>query len=382
MTAKSEQPDGLIATVDAKVLATALQTVNQVVDRKNTIPIISCVLIEAGEDDVSLTGTNLDMQAEAVIGGEDAQIDQAGAFCVNAQELQGVIARMMGEVVIAHDTRTRRLRLGTGRGRVELPTLPAQDFTPLMRMDGEVSFNAPPGAIAAGFSAVASSVSTEETRYYLNGVLIERDEGKILFTSTDGHRLTQLPVIIDGEALPEFEPGIVPRQILQAFIKLCEGATGSAVKVSLSENMIEIAAGSITIRSKLIDGPFPDYRRVIPKGPFAAEVPFPVKELKEAVELVVTASSEKSRSVKIAAEEGRLRLVVRGSEGREAEAIVEHVDIPPDVPEIGFNGAYLVQALDKLKAEEGVLRIVDPASPGRVEVDGDSLIQVVMPLRV
>ena len=146
--------------------------------------------------------------------------------------------------------------------------------------------------------------------------------------------------------------------------------------------MIEIAAGAITIRSKLIDGTFPDYRRVIPKGPFAAEVPFPVKELKEAVELVVTASSEKSRSVKIAAEEGRLRLVVRGSEGREAEAIVEHVDIPPDVPEIGFNGAYLVQALDKLKAEEGVLRIVDPASPGRVEVDGDSLIQVVMPLRV
>lgn len=369
-TAASNSANGLIVTVEQDVLSKALSAVVGTVAKRVTIPILEMVLLEVGEASLTLTSTNLDQEASVQLG---CTVDASGKICVEARALAGIVARMKGELLLQQDGQT--LSVSAARSRASLPTLPASDFQTFERVEG-VDFELASGSLAAGIGAVLHCVSTEEQRYYLNGVYIERSDGDLIFTSTDGYRLATIKVTAGMDA--DIEGAIIPRAALSDVMKLCERAAGP-VSVTLSERMLAVAAKGECYRTKLVDGQFPDWRRVYPTGA-GTRIALPRKELIEALGVALAASREKSSGVKITATEGRLSIVARSDGALWAEGIVEWPDIPPCVP-FGLNGKYLMQALDKIAADEVELVVTDDTGPIRVET-GDQLRQVIMPLRV
>jgi DNA polymerase-3 subunit beta len=219
--------------------------------------------------------------------------------------------------------------------------------------------------------------SKEESRYYLNGVFVQPGAGFMRFTATDGIRLASLKVtsgVPDGAV---FEPVIVPRQVLRDYVKFLERADGPVV-MSIDSNRLELSAGAETHITKLIDGSFPDYERVIPKGPFT-RLTVPVSDLKSAIGVALTACHDKSRAVRFDPQEGVLTCSSR-TDSQYSEAAVEAVDVEPGEP-FGLNGGYVLEALDALRGEDVEICLSDPASPVLFST-GDELRQVVMPLRV
>jgi len=329
----------LIANVDAADFAKALGHVSGAVARKDLIPILNCVMMDCRDGSMRLVTTNLDYESEdrvALAG----TANQDGALCVDARALQALVSRMRGECLVVHNLADQSMSITAGRMRATLPVLPFSDFTPMDEDDTAVHLEVASGVMASGFSCTLHAASTEEQRYYLNGIYIERKDGDLCFTSTDGHRLAHIEVTAGIE--DDFDPVIVPRHSLKDFIALAEWAAGE-VRVSIGERLFSMAARGRQHTVKLIDGSYPDYGRVIPKDTLL-NITLPVKEARQALELVVAASTERSSSVKIETEEGRALFSVSGMSGRRAEASVEHTDIAPGLT-VGLNGKYLLQAL-------------------------------------
>jgi len=374
--AKSKKDAGgecLIATVDAEQFAKRLGFVQGALPRRNTVPILDCVLLTAGPGLVRLAVTNLDQMSEVTL---QSDTKAAGAICVDARRLLAVVSRFSGEMLIAQEGTS--LKLTGGRARAELPVLPAGDFAGMRgpEEDGE-TFEIASGALASGFASVMHACSKEETRYYLNGVYMQPDGGDLKFTATDGTRLASLKVTSGLPGGTAFAPCIVPDAMLRDFVKFCERADGP-VAMTVSDDRLQLSAAGETHITKLIDGTFPDYERVIPKGP-GTRINVAIADLKRAVAVAMTGSTEKSMAVRFEAEEGRLTCRSR-EEGQWAEGIVEGTDIPPCVA-FGLNGKLPLQALEACRGETVELVVIDPASPVRFET-GDELRQVVMPLRV
>ena len=371
MAGKSKKAgDGLIVTIDAGDLGSAVSAVVAAAARKDTVPILTCIKFEVGKASATLTASNLDQEASVQI---PAVVDGSGAVCVDARALAGIVGRMKGELLIAQ--RDRELELATGRYSAKLPVLPAEDFPVFPAVDG-TEFEIASGVLMSGFASVRHCMSTEETRYYLNGVYIEPVAGELIFTATEGHRLATLAVTAGD--VPSFPPAIVPRHALNDLMKLCERADGP-VTVTVNDRMIEMAAKGECYRTKLIDMQYPDWRRVFPKSA-GTEMALPRKELIDALAMVVSASRERSTAVKFQATEGRLTLTAGTSDGPRAEAIVEATDIPPCAP-FGLNGKFVLQALEAFSSDEVTMTMTDAMGPVRFET-GDALRQLVVPLRV
>ncbi|MBI1401439.1 DNA polymerase III subunit beta [Hyphomonas sp.] len=371
--AKAKAAHTLAATVEAGEFARRLGFVTGAIARRNTIPILGCVLLEAREGLIRLSATNLDQQSDAETA---ADVKIAGKVCIDAGRLSTIISRMSGELLITLDDRV--LKLSAGRARAEMPTLPAEDFQGLRGPEDGDTIEIASGALAAGLASVMHCASTEDTRYYLNGVYVQPDGGALIFTATDGHRLASLRVTA---GLPDglgFDPFILPRAVLRDYCKFCERVDGP-LAMTVADNRLQLSAHGETHITKLIDGTFPDYERVFPKAP-GASLTLPVADLKAAVAVAMTGTEEKSRAVRFDAEEGRL-VCRSGREADFAEAFIEGVDIAPVDP-FGLNGKYVLDALEACGgAAEVELIVIDPASPVRI-LAGDQLRQCVMPLRV
>lgn len=370
--AKGKKGDGLLATVDAADLAKRLGYVTGALPRRNTIPILDCVRLTASGGGLRLAVTNLDQQSESHLA---ADVQGEGALCVDARRLAETVARLRGELLL--DATSGALKLSAGRCRAEIPILPAEDFNDLRGPEDGNSFEISSGVLLAGFASVMHCASKEEQRYYLNGVYVEPGAGFMRFTATDGHRLASLKVTSGVPDGAMFEPVIVPRAVLRDYIKFLERADGVVI-MTIDDNRLQLSSGGETHITKLVDGTFPDYERVIPKGPFT-RIAVPVADLKTAVSAAMTASQEKSRAVKFEASEGVLTCSSR-SDAQFCEASVEAVDVPP-APPFGLNAGYVLEALDVLRAEQVELCLSDGNSPV-VFSTGDELRQVVMPLRV
>lgn len=370
---------GLTFTADAAELQKVLSRVQAGIVRKAQIPILLNVLIEADPDlGVSFYTTNLDQQAETGLGADVADVTAGGATTVDAAMLHNLVGKMKGEVTLSM-TGEHRLGIFCGKAKAELPTLPAADFTKLGSIDDAVSFEIAGGMLASGLNSVSHAVSSEETRYYLNGVLMEHRGGQLLFTATDGHRLAHIAVTASGHELAPFEPVIVPRWALAPLVKLA-GLGTDPVVLSIGQSMMQLTAGRDAFRVKLVDGTFPDYGRVIPKPPFKFTQTVPVAEAREAVNLAIAATTEKSNAVKLTGADGKLTAHVQ-QDGKWVEAFMEHPDIVDAAP-IGVNGKYLVAALDRVSSSEISLNYSDGQSPMLLQREGDALVQVIMPLRV
>lgn len=343
-------------------LARVVGAVGKVIESRTTIPILSNILLEAEGDSLRLTGTDLDIQATA---SAEAAIAEPGRITVSAK-LLGDIVRKAGADDISLDLKDGRLTVKSGRSRFVLETLPASDYPDLAVGTYPAEFEIDLGAL---FAPVSFAISSEETRYYLNGIFLHSEEGKpAVAVATDGHRLARNR----GPELPSFAGIIVPRKTVGLLPK------GSA-KVSVSDTKIRVETADLLLVSKLVDGTFPDYQRVIPTSNDKT-VSVNRDEMMKAADRVVTVSSEKGRTVKLSIAPGSIALAARSDAGSaEDEVAAEYSGEPFD---IGFNSQYVRDIFSVLPAGEVTLQLRDGGSPALITGGLEGWDGVLMPMRV
>ncbi|TCR07232.1 DNA polymerase III subunit beta [Neorhizobium sp. JUb45] len=343
-------------------LARVVGAVGKVIESRTTIPILSNILLEAEGDRLRLTGTDLDIQATA---SAEATIAEPGRVTVSAK-LLGDIVRKAGADDISLDLKDGRLTVKSGRSRFTLETLPASDYPDLAVGTYSAEFEID---LAALFAPVSFAISTEETRYYLNGAFFHSEEGaRSVAVATDGHRLARNR----GPELPAFAGIIVPRKTVGLLPK------GSA-KVSVSDTKIRIESAGFLMVSKLIDGTFPDYRRVIPQNNDKTIV-VDRDEMMRASDRVVTVSSERGRAVKLSVAPGSIALAARSDAGAAEDEVAAEYSGEPFV--IGFNSQYVRDLFNVLPAGPVTINAADGGSPAIITGGLDGWDGVLMPMRV
>lgn len=369
------------ATVDKKVLSEALGAMLRVVERRNTIPILANVLLKAAPDDAGLTlrATNLDIEMETTI---RADIADAGATTMPAAMLHDIVARMKdGAPVIVEDTDKGRAVVRAARSRFTVPTLPESDFPELARKDFAADFTLPGEQLAALLGRPAFAVGHEQARPYLSGVYLHARTASLRAVATDGHRMARLDTPLPDRA--DAMPGvIVPEKTAKEMAKLCEGAKAAPVRLQVSANAIRLDAGAISIVSKLIDGTYPDYERVIPTGNDKALVA-EVRELADAVARMMAVTDQRGHALRLSMAEHGLKLdLVRAAEGIEAVEEVE-ADYDGAPLQIGFQSGYLADILASLSGKTVQVKLADPGSPTLFSDPADAgWLTLLMPCRV
>ena len=369
-------------SIERSTLLKAVSQAQSVVERRNTIPILANVLIEAEGEHVHFRATDLDIE---VVDKALAQVERAGATTVSAVMLHEIVRKLPDGslVTLTDDSAKGRLTVEAGRSNFSLATLPKEDFPIMATSEYAANFSAPAPVLRRLFDKSKFAISTEETRYYLNGVYMhvaDSDGGQVLrCVATDGHRLARIDA-----ALPEGASGmvgvIVPRKTVGEMRKLLDD-DDMQIAVSVSETKVRFATPNITLTSKVIDGTFPDYTRVIPQGN-TRKLEVDASEFAKAVDRVATVSSERSRAVKLSLDEDRLVLSVNSPDSGAAEEELA-VSYGDERLEIGFNAKYLLEIASQVDRENAVFMFNSSGDPTLMREGHDtSAVYVVMPMRV
>lgn len=362
-------------------LLKALNHVHRVVERRNTIPILANVLIRCEGDELSLKATDLDLE---VVDKVPAAVEQAGAATVPAHMLYDIVRKLPDGAEIGLDTGSgQTMALKAGRAHFALQMLPDADFPDLNAGDLPFSFTLPSAALKRLIDRTQFAISTEETRYYLNGIYFhvigDGAAARLRAVATDGHRLAQ------AEApAPEGSAGmpgvIVPRKTVGEIQKLLEDPEAE-VALALSDTKIRLTAGKVVLTSKLIDGTFPDYERVIPNANDKV-LTLQKVDFERAVDRVSTISSDRGRAVKLSLSTDRMVLAVNNPDSGSATDEIP-VGYESEPLEIGFNSKYLLDIAGQLTGEEAIFRLADPGSPTLIQDKGEpDALYVLMPMRV
>ncbi|KQM64259.1 DNA polymerase III subunit beta [Sphingomonas sp. Leaf17] len=370
------------ATIERATLLKGLSHVQSVVERRNTIPILSNVLIEAtAEGALRLMATDLDLQINESVA---AAVDQPGATTVSAHTLFDIARKLPEGSQVQLSASEGRMAIVAGRARFSLGTLPRDDFPVIAEGELPTQFELPADTLKQIIDKTRFAISTEETRYYLNGIFLHvaATDGSapvLKAAATDGHRLARvtLPLPEGAAGMPDI---IVPRKCVAELRKLLDEVDGS-VGVSMSSTKIRFDLGQAVLTSKLIDGTFPDYSRVIPTGNDKILTIDP-KAFMEGVDRVSTIATEKTRAVKMALDRDKITLSVTSPEnGTAAEEVSgEYVALPF---EIGFNSRYLMDILGQIEGETVEVHLADAAAPTLIrENDKAAALYVLMPMRV
>ncbi|UUL82298.1 DNA polymerase III subunit beta [Sphingomonas qomolangmaensis] len=373
------------ATIERATLLKGLSHVQSVVERRNTIPILSNVLLDAqAGGTLRLMATDLDLQIDETIA---AAVDQPGATTVSAHTLFDIARKLPEGSQVEVTAAEGRMTIVAGRARFTLATLPRDDFPVIAEGELPTVFELPANTLKAIIDKTRFAISTEETRYYLNGIFLHvADEGGpggaqpvLKAAATDGHRLARVTVPRpDGaEAMPDV---IVPRKCVAELRKLLDEVDGS-VGVSLSPSKIRFDLGQAILTSKLIDGTFPDYSRVIPVANDKL-LKLDPRSFMQGVDRVSTIATEKTRAVKMAVDRDKITLSVTSPEnGTAAEEVPgDYASMPF---EIGFNSRYLMDILNQIEGDMVEVHLADAAAPTLIrENDQSQALYVLMPMRV
>ncbi|HYE27676.1 MAG TPA: DNA polymerase III subunit beta [Allosphingosinicella sp.] len=368
------------ATIERATLLKSLGHVQSVVERRNTIPILSNVLIEATEGSgLRLMATDLDLQIVETV---EANVTQPGATTVSAHTLFDIARKLPEGSQVELNAAEGKMQVNAGRARFNLSTLPRDDFPVIAEGDLPTRFELPAATLRQIIDKTRFAISTEETRYYLNGIFLHvSDEAQPVLkaAATDGHRLARVtvPRPSGAEGMPDV---IIPRKCVAELRKLLDELEGT-VQVSLSETKVRFGLGSAILTSKLIDGTFPDYSRVIPTANDKL-LKIDPRSFEEGVDRVATIASEKTRAVKMALDRDRVTLSVTSPEnGTAAEEVPG--DYNADGLEIGFNARYLLDILGQIEGDTVEMHLADAAAPTLLrENDKAAALYVLMPMRV
>jgi DNA polymerase-3 subunit beta len=365
------------ATIERATLLKSLGHVQSVVERRNTIPILSNVLIEARDDNsIRLMATDLDLQVDESV---PANVDQAGATTVAAHTLFDIVRKLPEGSQVDLDVAEGKMHLSAGRSRFHLSTLPRDDFPVISEGELPTKFELPAATLRQIIDKTRFAISSEETRYYLMGIFLHVADDQLKAAATDGHRLARvvLPKPDGADGMPDV---IIPRKCVAELRKLLEEVEGT-VEISLSPTKIRFGLGSAVLTSKLIDGTFPDYNRVIPTANDKL-LKLDPKTFASGVDRVSTIASEKTRAVKMSVDRDKVTLSVTSPESGTATEELP-ADYGSDTLEIGFNARYLLDILGEIEGDTVEVHLADAAAPTLLrENDKSNALYVLMPMRV
>ncbi|MGE7207393.1 DNA polymerase III subunit beta [Sphingomonas sp. NPDC019816] len=369
------------ATIERATLLKGLSHVQSVVERRNTIPILSNVLLEAtAEGQLRMMATDLDLQINDSVA---AAVDQPGSTTVSAHTLFDIARKLPEGAQVQLTAAEGRMTIVAGRARFSLGTLPRDDFPVIAEGDLPTQFELSVELLKQIIDKTRFAISTEETRYYLNGIFLHvaEDNGQPVLkaAATDGHRLARVTIERPqgAEGMPDV---IVPRKCVAELRKLLDEVDGS-VGVSLSGTKIRFDLGQAILTSKLIDGTFPDYSRVIPTANDKI-LKLDPKAFMQGVDRVSTIATEKTRAVKMALDRDRITLSVTSPENGTASEEVPGEYTSPGF-EIGFNSRYLLDILAQIDSDLVEVHLADAAAPTLIrENDKSPALYVLMPMRV
>ncbi|MBB3764854.1 DNA polymerase III subunit beta [Sphingomicrobium lutaoense] len=365
------------ATIERAVLLKSLGHVQSVVERRNTIPILSNVLLEASEEgSLRLMATDLDLQVDESV---SAEVSQAGATTVPAHTFFDIVRKLPEGSQVELSAADGKMQVNAGRARFNLQTLPRDDFPVIAEGDLPTRFELPAATLRQIIDKTRFAISNEETRYYLMGIFLHVADDKLKAAATDGHRLARVTVEKPegADGMPDI---IIPKKCVGELRKLLDEVEGT-VEVSLSGSKVRFGLGAAVLTSKLIDGTFPDYNRVIPTANDKL-LRIDPKSFMAGVDRVATIASEKTRAVKMAVDSDKVTLSVTSPENGVA---VEEVPASygSDGLEIGFNARYLMDILHEIEGDTVEVHLADAAAPTLLRESDDSpALYVLMPMRV
>lgn len=363
--------------VSREALLKPLQLVGGVVERRQTLPVLSNVLLAVEGDQLAMTGT--DLEVEIVVRLALTEPSDSGEVTVPARKLVDICRSLPEGAMIEFAQDEQRMVVKSGRSRFTLSTLPASDFPNVEDGPSDLQFACPQREIKRLIERTAFAMAQQDVRYYLNGMLWEVQQDQLRAVATDGHRMAMCtrPVAV---AVQDTIQAILPRKGVLELARLVDDVDDT-VDITLSANHIRVATGDYTFTSKLVDGKFPDYERVLPRG--GNKVVFgPRTELKQAFGRTAILSNEKYRGVRVLLDEGVVTIVANNPEQEEAEEKVA-VDYTGDSLEMGFNVSYLQDVANVISADQIKITLSDANSSALLEEpeDSDSL-YVVMPMRL
>ncbi len=364
-------------TMHRENLLKPLQAVQGVVERRQTLPILANFLLTIDGGQLSVTGTDMELELVASTELPDAE---AGEVTVPARKLVDICRSLPADAEIRLEVDGERALIRSGRSRFKLTTLPAVDYPSSDSLTGELRVTVKEGQLRRLLELTHFAMAHQDVRYYLNGLLLDIGEGLLRAVATDGHRLAiaEIPVQT-GDAARQV---IVPRKGISELLRLL-GNGDEEVIIEVGSNAIQIALPEVRLTSKLIDGKFPDYRRVVPKGEDSDKTVVVDRErVRQALARAAILSNDKYRAVRLCLEANVLRVVANNPEQEEAEDEVE-VAYEGEGLEIGFNVSYLIDALTALPGEEAEIHLGDSSSSCLITPKGEGDCQyVVMPMRL
>lgn len=363
-------------TISREALLRPLQLVSGVVERRQTLPVLSNVLLVLKGSELSLTGTDLEVELVGRVAVDKVASD--GAVTVPARKLLDICKSLADDAVIDLTLQESKLLLKSGRSRFTLTTLPASEFPQVEEEPDTFSLQLSQAKLKELLAATSFAMAQQDVRYYLNGMLFEVDPGYLRVVATDGHRLAMETMTMEN-GIAETQQMILPRKGVMELSRLLDD--NGDIDLTFGQNHIRAKVPEYTFTSKLVDGKFPDYNRVLPKGGDRVVVG-DCRLLRQAFSRVSILSNEKYRGVRVMLEPGEMRVVANNPEQEEAEEVIT-VDYSGDSLEIGFNVSYLIDVLSTLSSDKVKITLSDPNSSALLEAgEGSDALYVVMPMRL
>lgn len=362
--------------ISRDALLRPLQVVSGAVEKRSTLPILGNVLIQVSEDSLKMTGTDLEVELVSSISLEQAT---AGELTVPAKKLLDIVRTLSEGSDVTLAGSEDKVIVRAGKSRFTLSTLPAADFPNIEDWQSEIQFQIPQGKLKAIIEKTHFSMANQDVRYYLNGMLFEVNDNVLRTVATDGHRLAMASEELEQSALPQNQV-IVPRKGVTELLRLLDD-NDTPVELSIGQNHLRVTTPGMAFTTKLLDGRFPDYRRVIPNG--GERIVVGDRDLlKQSFQRVAILSNEKFRGVRVGLSGNEMSLATNNQEQEHAEEKVE-VDYANAEMEIGFNINYVVDVLNAIEGDSVKFILTDENSSALVEDNADDrALYVIMPMRL
>ena len=362
-------------SINRDALLRPLQQVAGVVERRQTLPILSNVLFRVSADQLSLTGTDLEVELVGKVGIKDAM---PGEVTVPARKLMDICRQLPDGAEVEFELKEQRLVIKSGRFRSTLSTLPAQDFPSVEKTADEMNISVDSKALKNLLDKTGFAMAQQDVRFFLNGMLLETEDGIIRAVATDGHRLALNSLVVPGSKTSR--QVILPRKGVVELQRLLQEIKGD-VDISIGSNHLGTTTEEFSLTTKLLDGKYPDYERVIPKGGNRT-ILADREELRQALSRTAILSNEKFRAIRVSFSNGNMQLSANNPEQEEAEETVS-VDYQGETVEIGFNVSYLQDVLGVLDSDKIKITVLDANSSAVIEEPGnEDSIYVVMPMKL
>lgn len=365
-------------SIDRESLLKPLQTIVGVVERRQTLPVLSNILMSVNQDSLSMTATDLEVEMVGKVSLNDAE---PGDITLPARKIVDICRALpdTAQISLSYDPDKERVSVRSGKSRFNLATLPVSDFPSVDEFTGQFSVDLPQSTLKRLIEKTSFAMAQQDVRYYLNGLLLEIGSGTVRAVATDGHRLAMCTGECDA-APAQTSQLIVPRKGVMELVKLLDDSE-DMVQVQVGNNHIKISLADYSFTSKLIDGRFPDYERVIPKNS-DKHVQAERESLRQALVRTSILSNEKYRGIRLRLNDNLIQAQANNPEMEEAEEEIE-VKYTGENLEIGFNVSYILDALGVISTENISMRLGDSNSSCVISPDNDeSCLYVIMPMRL